>query len=127
MKKIILDTNFLLISGQFNIDIFSELRRICDFRYELYIIDKTINELEKIISTQSLKHKKYARIALDLIRIKNIKKIKTKEKNNVDELIIKKADKNTIVATQDIRLKSALKAKKIPIITLRQKKYLAII
>ncbi|MBW2991754.1 hypothetical protein KY345_00870 [Candidatus Woesearchaeota archaeon] len=31
MRKIILDTNFLLIPGQFKIDIFSEIRRICDF------------------------------------------------------------------------------------------------
>ena len=45
MAKIILDTNFLMIPAQFNVDIFSEIHRICDFKYELYIIDKTIDEL----------------------------------------------------------------------------------
>ncbi len=49
-KIIILDTNFLLIPAQFKVDIFSEVERICNFRYQLVIIDKTLEELEDIVS-----------------------------------------------------------------------------
>ena len=50
MKKIILDTNFLLIPAQFNVDIFSEIERICDFQYQLCIVDKTLSELILVVS-----------------------------------------------------------------------------
>ena len=44
--KIILDTNFLMIPSMFKVDIFSEIERICDFKYELCIVDKTLDEKE---------------------------------------------------------------------------------
>ena len=123
-KKIILDTNFLLIPQQFKIDIFSEIKRIADFKYDLYIVDKTIDELKKIIdSRQKQKNKLAAKIALQLIKKYKIKKIKTQE-NNVDNAILKTANKNYLVATQDKLLKSKLKKKSIPLIVLRQKSYL---
>ena len=52
MKKIILDTNFLLIPSQFNVDIFTEIDRICLFKYKLCVLDETINELNSIIEKQ---------------------------------------------------------------------------
>ena len=111
-KKIIFDTNFLLTTAKFNIDIFSELKRICDFPYKLYILEKTIKEL---------KGKKGAKLALDLIREK-VKIIKTKKEEDVDTLLLNL--KNFIIATQDKALKKKLKEKKRKIITIRQKKYL---
>ncbi|MBW2980284.1 DNA-binding protein [Candidatus Woesearchaeota archaeon] len=126
MKKIIIDTNFLMAVSQFKVDIFSEIRRICDFSYQLFIIDKTINELKSIIETQKGKNKAAAKLALSIIKLKKIKKIKTKE-GTVDELILKLPKKDTIVATQDMELKGRLRKKGIPLIVLRQKKYLVIV
>ncbi|MBW2984459.1 DNA-binding protein [Candidatus Woesearchaeota archaeon] len=126
MKEVILDTNFLMAVSQFKVDIFSELKRICDFPYELFIIDKTINELESIIEEQKGKHKAAAKLALAIIKNKKIKKIKTKE-GTVDELILGIADKDTVVATQDMELKRKLRKKRVSLIVLRQKKYLVFI
>ena len=53
MKTVLLDTNFLLIPAQFKVDIFSEIDRICTFQYEIAVLDKTIDELNKIIKEQN--------------------------------------------------------------------------
>lgn len=125
MKKILLDTNFLLIPAQFKVDIFSEIERICNFNYKLYILDKTIGELGNIIEKQRGKNKDAAKLALKLIKIKKINIIKTWENLTTDNLIIKKADKKEfIVSTQDKFLKKQLKIKNTPLIVLRQKKRL---
>lgn len=132
MKKIIIDTNFLVSAIRFKIDIFSEFQRICDFKYMIYIVDSTINELEKLAETGKPKDKIAAMISLELIKKKKIKIIKTPPKNkrvkNVDLLVlnlIKKGD--FIVATQDKEFKRKIRKKGVPIIVLRQRKYLKLI
>lgn len=125
IKKIILDTNFLLIPAQFKLDIFSEISRVCDFNYQLCILDKTIGELNGIIqSKQKGKNKAAAKLALTIIKSKKLKILKTKEDKPVDDLIMDVND--AIVATTDKELISRLKEKKAKIIRLRQKKYLMI-
>lgn len=123
MKKIIIDTNFLLIPLKFRVDIFSEFNRVCDFNYKLFIFEQSINELKNIIEGQSGVNKKAAQFALKLIKLKNIGAIKSKQKD-VDKLILKSIDNNTIIATQDIKLKQELLKKGASVIMLRQKKYL---
>ena len=124
MKKVLIDTNFLLIPVQFKVDIFSEIERICDFDYKLYILDKTTEELESIIKTQKGKSKDAAKLALRLIVLKGINTIKTEKNVYADTAITNIAAKEGfIVATQDKGLKMRLKAKNVPIMTLRQKKY----
>jgi hypothetical protein len=122
-KQIILDTNFLLAVYQFRIDIFSELERVCDFPFELCIIDKTIDELNHIIERQKGKDKEAALFALNLINKKNISIIKTEKNTNVDDLILNLIkNKDCIVATQDKNLKRKLKGTQVLVI--KQKKYL---
>ncbi len=120
MKKILVDTNFLLIPFQFKVDIFKEIDRIVDEKYEIFIIDKTIGELEKLIKGGKEKERKVARMALQLIKKFNIKIINT-QGDNVDDIIVKLKDKDTIVATMDKELRKRLKG---DVIVLRQKKYL---
>ena len=124
MQKILLDTNFLLIPAQFNVDIFSEINRIMLENYQLYILDKTIDELKKIIKDkkQKQKHKRAASLALQLIKAKDLKILRTKQDLPVDDLIVNL--KGYIVATQDMGLKRRLKSKKVKIIILRAKKKL---
>ena len=125
IKKILLDTNFLMICSQFKVDIFSEIERICNFRYKLFILDRTIEELNNIIEKQRGKNKDAAKLALKLVKLKKISIIKTKEKSATDTLIIKTAGKKEfIVATQDKFLKKQLKSENIALIVLRQKKRL---
>ena len=123
MKKILLDTNFLLIPFQFNVDIFAEIHRIMHEKYEIYTLDKVVDELKTIINDkkQKQKDKKAAKLGLQLLKAKKVKILKT-EKGFADDII---ADlEGYIIATQDMALKRRLKGKKI---VLRQKKQLIIL
>jgi len=120
MKKIIFDTNFLMAVGQFKVDIFSEIDRIADFSYNLYILDGSIDELEKIEESQTGKHKDAAKLALSLIKRLNV--LKTKG-GHVDDLLL---EQDAIIATQDKELIKRLKSKGRNVIQLRKKQYLII-
>ena len=126
MKKILLDTNFLMLSAQFKVDIFSEIERICNFNYKLYVLDKTIEELKNIIETQKGKHKDAAKVALQLLKLKKVNVIKTSSKKNTDDIILEYGKKDHLVATQDKDLKRKLINQGCSVIILKQKKILAI-
>ncbi|MCH8067029.1 MAG: nucleotide-binding protein [Nanoarchaeota archaeon] len=127
MKKILLDTNFLLAVYQFKVDIFTELDRICNFNYKLFILDKTIEELKHIIERQKGKHKDAARVALQLLKLRKVGVIKTGSKKHTDDVILDYAEKDYLVATQDKDLKRRLIHHNVKVIVLRQKKILAIV
>jgi uncharacterized protein len=127
VKKIILDTNFLLIPGYFTTDIISEIERIALFPYKLCVLDRTIEELEDLKQKLRGKEKAAARLASEIIAKNNIEIIDTDESTgHVDDIIINQCDKETLVATQDAELKKRLRKKGIKVIHLRQKKYLQI-
>ncbi|MBN2459585.1 nucleotide-binding protein [Candidatus Woesearchaeota archaeon] len=127
-KKVILDTNFLLIPGQFMVDIFTEIERIMDSPFELCIIDTSIGELNKIAATGKEKDKFAAKLALALAIQKNLKTLHSfMSQKSVDDIIVSKADGNTYVATQDKALRERVKERGARIIGLRQQKYLVMI
>ena len=127
--KIILDTNFLLIPAQFKVDIFSEIKRICNFNYELVVVPETISELKHIIDGKrnSAKDRKAAKLAVQFLRKYEVKTPKDYRKvfKRADEAILDIADRNSLVATQDRELKRKLQTK-CGLIILRQKQYLQI-
>lgn len=127
MKKILLDTNMLLAVYQFHVDIFSEIDRIADFNYKIYVLDRTINELENIVLKQKGKDREAAKIALQLLKIKGIEAISTSRRGKTDDLIAEYASKEGfIVATQDKDLKTKLIHLNVTLIVLRKKKFLAL-
>ncbi|MAG78469.1 hypothetical protein CL616_03835 [archaeon] len=122
MKKVILDTNFLMSIYQLKIDIFEEINNTLLENIEFYIIDKTKDELEKLINTSKLSDSQAAKFALKVLEKKPIKVIKTTKNKLVDDLILEQ--NGYIVATVDKELKQKLKKKKIQILTIKQKKYI---
>ena len=126
-KTILLDTNFLMLSAQFNVDIYSEIERICNFNYKLFVLDKTIEELKNIIDLQKGKHKDAARVALQLLRLKKVGVIKTSSKKHTDDIILDYAKKDYLVATKDKDLKRKLINQYCSVIVLKQKKILDIV
>ncbi len=125
MRTIILDTNFLLIPGQFGVDIFSEIDRIMNEAYELCIVDSTIDELNKLRELETGKNKAASALALQLLKKKEVRTLKTEKHLNTDKLIEKLAKSpECIVATQDKALKAILKQNNNQLIVLRQKKFL---
>lgn len=116
-----------MIPYSLKVDIFEEFDRICDFPFKLYILNLSVDELKKIQNEQKGKHKLAAKFALTLIDKKNIELIDEAKVNNVDDTIVYVAEKKGyFVATQDMLLKKKLKQKNIPLIFLRQKKYLVV-
>lgn len=111
MKTIVLDTNFLIYCTKFRIDFFSEIERICTFQYKLAVLDKTIEELEKVKPKELKLIKKY---------LEKIEVIKSKE-DYVDTELASLSKEDYIIATQDLNLKKRLKGR---IIIIRQEKYL---
>jgi rRNA-processing protein FCF1 len=93
-----------------------EIENLLSESYKLLTIDSVVRELKKISS-------KNAKLALKLIDLKNIEVLKTKEKN-VDKAILSLADKDTIIATNDIKLRKKLKTLGSKTIYLRAKKKL---
>ena len=122
IRRIILDTNFLLIPAQFKVDIFSEIQRIADFKYKLYMLDKTVDELKSIIENQKGKSREAAKLALQMAKAFNVAEIKT-GKGYTDSILVEESkEPGTIIATQDAELRRSLKN----VIFLRQRHYLAL-
>ena len=119
MKKIILDTSFLVSAAKFRVDWMSELKRICDFNFEPVVIDRVFDELN-----QTRKDKAAARLALAILKKKKIKPLSTNENKLVDDIILSLSVKNALVATQDIVLKRRIRRKRAGLVTIRQKRYL---
>jgi len=123
MKKIIFDTNFLIDLIRFKIE-WETFFDIVNEPVNFATTQNVLNELKNLANSKR-EESKQAKIALELITIKDFKIIKTGERK-VDEELIKIADENTVVATNDIELRERLKGRKVKTIYLRAKKYLAI-
>ena len=125
--KIMLDTNFVMLPAQLNVDIYSEIDRIMKTKYELCVLDKTINELNSIIEKQKGKHRDAAKLALSLLKAKNIKIEAYDSEKYVDDCLVELAEKGYLIATHDKELKLRIKEKNKNLIFLRQKKYLELL
>ncbi|MFP4424476.1 MAG: PIN domain-containing protein [Candidatus Woesearchaeota archaeon] len=124
MKTVILDTNFLLIPGYFGVDIIDEIDKLLG-TYELAVVDKTFRELEHV--GQKGKEKKAVQLAYKIIENNKINIVETNDFRHVDAIILDMVTKDHVVATQDRAFRSKLKAKGIPVIILRQKRYLQLV
>ena len=122
--KILLDTNFILIPAKFRVDIYAEIGRIMDTPYEIYVLDKSLDELESIIETQKGKEKAAARLGKAILKAKKPKTLKTTSKDYVDNIIL--GLDGYIVATLDHDLRAKLKKRGVRTIVLRQKRYLVL-
>ena len=95
--KLVLDANFLLLPGQFKIDIFEEL--MVFGKPDLYTKDLVVEELEKLAKGKS-KDAKPAQLSLDIIKQKKIKVLKAKLEKADDELI-RLGKSGFVICTQD--------------------------
>ncbi|MEK6874914.1 MAG: PIN domain-containing protein [Nanoarchaeota archaeon] len=123
MRRIIIDTNMLLVPIQFKLDIFNQINQICTFNYDLCIVDKTITELDQIIQQGKLLDRRAARVAKLLVEQKKVKILDTTN-TKADDAITELSKPGIIIATNDRLLKQRAKQKGAQILTLRQKKYL---
>ncbi len=139
-KKVLLDTNFLMLPGTSHLNIFSEIDRVMSDNYVMIVLEPVLDELERIASSENGDVKEEDRRAAKLGRVlveqkseenpSFLKKIfssntdkrkvlkivggsstKTEGSGDADSAILEFSDENTIVATQDKELKKKLKKK----------------
>ena len=123
MKKIILDTNFILTCVKQKVDFFEYLEMQ---GFQILIPKEVIGEIEGIIeSKKKLRFKDDAKLSLKLLKNNSFKKINLNSKN-VDKGIVKfaKENPNMVVATLDREIKRRTKN---PKLVIREKKRLGII
>jgi hypothetical protein len=121
--KFLLDTSFLVSAMEFKIDILYGLMRFG--KPELFTLESVVSELKKISSGNG-KDAKNASLALVFVE-KSVGVIEDVDPGlTTDERIIKVAEsEGFIVCTQDFELKRKLKNIGIPVVIIRQKKYLS--
>ncbi len=119
--KALLDTNFLMIPGEFGVDILSELLNLG--YTEIFTLDLVIDELKKLSVGQERKSRN-ARIGLEFIRKGEIIVLKSEEQKTDDEIFRLAKTKEYVACTQDKELIKRIKRAGMRFISLRQGKYL---
>lgn len=123
MKKVVLDTNFILSCVKQKIDFFSYIQLQ---GMEILIPEEVLGEIKKIKDKgKKLHFRENAQLALKILEKEKFKKIKLGI-NDVDQGLINFAEKNkdVIIATLDRELKKEIKK---PKLVIRGKKKLEII
>lgn len=126
-KKVIIDTNFLTVPSQFNVDIFSEAERLLESRLEFIVLSSSVEELEKkLAEATKTKEKRKFRIAKELVkRCSIIVPPNAIQNRPVDDQILEYARQETgIVATNDRELRRRAIHNGIAVLYLRGKKRL---
>jgi len=119
--KALLDTNFLMIPGEFGVDILSELLGLG--YTEVFTIDLVILELERLAVSKG-KEGRSARIGMEFIRKGEVIVLKAGSERTDEEILRLAKTKEYIACTQDKELIKRIQHEGLPFITLRQGKYL---
>jgi len=120
-SKVIIDTNGLMIPGQFGIDIFSELGQL---GYDSYVVPSaSVRELERIVAKGCGKDRTAAKIALSLLDRCTI----INKEGFADDIIVELAiEMKTAVLTNDTELKKRLCSKGVTNVYLRDRTRLSV-
>jgi len=120
--RVILDSNFLFIPSQFQVDIFKELSKLLSQRLELVILSPTHVELLKKAKAGSPKTRKRASLALRLAEKCRLVDVEQSGGETADDVIVRvAAEWKSPVATNDRVLRRRLRDISVPVIYLRQK------
>jgi rRNA-processing protein FCF1 len=120
-REVIIDTNGLMIPGQFGIDIFMELKRL---GFDSYVVPRaSVRELEKISTHGRGRDRTAAKIAISLMERCTI----VEKEGFADDVIMDlAASTEDAVLTNDIKLKKRLCSKGVTIVQLREKTHLSL-
>ncbi len=121
----ILDSNFLFIPSQFQIDIFDELMKLLNQKFEPVLLSPTYKELQKIAVKGSPKIRQHASLALKLAEKCRIIEVQQSFEETHDDVIVRvAAEWRCPVATNDGALRKRLRDINVSVIYLRQRAHL---
>lgn len=125
MKKVLLDTNFLLIPFQFKIDIRKQIEELLEEPHELVVPSGVVSELKKLGKGHG-KEGASARFAIKLLGLMDVKKVRST--GHVDDWIAGYARKEgAVVCTNDVGLRHKLKNGGVKMIVLRSRARLGVV
>ena len=125
--RVILDANFFFIPSQFNLDIFEELSKLLNQRFETILLSSTHKELQGLAESSAMKERKQAQLALILAEKCRLIPIEKASDETYDDVIVRVATAwKSPVATNDRELRKRLRKFGVPVIFLRQKHRLAL-
>lgn len=124
--KVVLDSNFLMIPFQFNLDVFQEIEYLLQKKVDFIVPSAVKNELTGI-SARGGEGAAEASLALQLASRCRVVEVTLDENETVDDAVVKSSQKlGAVVATTDIELKKRLRAINIPVVYLRDKSKLEV-
>jgi len=124
--KVILDTNFLMIPFQFNLDVFQEIEYLLQKKVDFVVPSSVKSELTGI-SARGGEGAAEASLALQLASRCRVVDVTLNPGESVDDAIVKASQKlSAVVATTDIELKKRLRDINVPVVYLRDKSKLEI-
>ena len=124
--KVVLDSNFLMIPFQFNLDIFQEIEFLLQKRVDFIVPSAVKSELTGL-SARGGEGAAEASLALQIASRCRVVEVSLETSETVDDAIVKASQKlGAVVATTDIELKNRLKTLKVPVIYLRDKSKLEV-
>jgi hypothetical protein len=124
--KVILDTNFLMIPFQFNLDVFQEIEYLLQKKVDFVVPSLVKSELTGI-SARGGEGAAEASLALQLASRCRVVEVTLNPGESVDDAIVKASQKlSAVVATTDIELKKRLRDINVPVVYLRDKSKLEI-
>lgn len=125
MKKVVLDTNFLLVPYQFKINVFRQIEELLEVPHELIVPSGVVSELRKLSKGRG-KEGAAARFALKLLGAYGVTKVRSA--GEVDGWIAEYAAReNAMVATNDVELRNRLKKGGVKMIALRSRARLGVV
>jgi rRNA-processing protein FCF1 len=125
--KVILDSNALFVPLQFKIEVFNDLKRLLNRRFELILLSPVKRELEGLAEKGSPKMHKNASYALKLADKCKYVEIDAPASELIDDVIVRIAKEwKAAVFTNDRQLKKRLRDISVPVIYVRQKSRLEI-
>ena len=124
---VLLDTNFLMISIRFGVDIEAELKRVIETSFELATTTAVVEELRKLKNLVKPGEQKEIEFALTLAGGITLLDVHLEPGEEVDDQLIRLAAfSGYVVGTTDAMLRRRLKERSIPVVYLRQKRHLIV-
>ena len=115
------DTSLLMMAAKFHIDVVSEAERVVQKRVDFAVPELVVRELERLAKSPGLPGRD-ARVALELISTRQIRRMATAERSNADRALIEASKRpNLVVATADSDLRRTIRDDRKPVIFLREK------
>ena len=125
--QVVLDTNFLVVPGEFGVDIFQEAERVLERRIEFVLLEPVLREIELRVSRPRtrIEGRRFS-IALKLAERCRVVKVDRPSTNKTvdDQLLDYAVSVRGVLATNDRELKQKAKSQGVPVLMLRGKKKL---